>query len=531
VAQAVHVRLHRRSASVVWPAIGAVATLICGALAASAAYPDDLLSAAGDLAVAVVFVTCGASLWADDRAGDLSGPLMVATGAAWLLGDLADGLALLHRGPLVQLLVAAPTGRPRTWPERLIVAAGYADALVGGVGRDERATVALAVLVAGTAIGRWAAAGVAERRARALPAAAALAIAFVLVVGAVAGAGHADAVTWSYDAVLVLTAAALFADARRRLAPQVVTKVVIDLGSIPGGDSLTQALRRALGDPSLVVGYALDGGPVVDERGLPVDLPTADADRAVTSIEADGTAAVLVHDRDALRAPGLADSVAAAVRLALDNVRLESQIRARLSDVEASRARLLAARDSERRSLETRLRARVAVRLEHASRLLLGLEENPEPLVEALPGELDRARGALDRFAAGLHPVGLEAGGLPGALPALAAGAPLRVDVDVACGRLAPDVELAAWFVCSEALANAIKHAAASRVTIRAELEDGWLVVAVADDGRGGADPAAGRGLSGLAARVDAIGGRVEVGGRFGGGTRLRAWLPAQERP
>ena len=528
MAQALPVRLDRLSASVVWPAAAAVATLICGSLAARAHYPHDLLSAAGDLAVAVVFVTCGAILWADDRAGDLSGPLMVATGAAWLLGDLADQLTFLHRGPLVQLLVAAPTGRPRTWPVRVVVAAGYADALVPGIGRDERATVALAVLVAGTAVCRWAVGGGLERRAGALPAAAAVAIAFVLVAGAVASAGDSDAVTLSYDAVLVLTAAALFVDTRRRLAPQVVTKVVIDLGSTAAGSSLTQALRRALGDPSLVLGYALDGGPVVDERGLPVELPTAGADHVVMPIEADGAMAVLVHGCETLQAPGLAESVAAAVRLALNNVRLESEIRARLRDVEASRVRLLTARDSERRSLETRLRARVAVRLEQASRLLAGFEQNPEPLVAALPGELARARDALNRFAAGLHPVGLEAGGLPVALPALAAGAPLCVEVDVLCGRLAPDVELAAWFVCSEALANAIKHAACSRVTIRAELEDGWLVVAVTDDGRGGADPAAGRGLRGLAARVDAIGGRLEIGGLSGAGTRLRAWLPAQ---
>ena len=531
MAQALPVRLDRLSSSVVWPAAAAVATLICGALAARAHYPHDLLSAAGDLAVAVVFVTCGAILWSDDRAGDLTGPLMVATGAAWLLGDLVDRLAMLHRGPLVQLLVAAPTGRPRTWPVRVIVAAGYADALFPGIGGDERSTVVFAVLLAGTAVGRWAVAGGPERRARALPAASALAIALVLAVGALAGAGHADAVTWSYDAVLVLTAAALFVDARRRLAPQVVTKVVIDLGSTAAGSSPTQALRRALGDPSLVLGYALDGGPVVDERGLRVELPTADADRVVTPIEADGTTAVLVHGRETLQASGLADSVAAAVRLALNNVYLESEIRARLRDVEASRARLLAARDSERRVLETRLRARVAVRLEHASRLLVGLERNPEPLVAALPGELARARDALNRFAAGLHPVGLDGGGLAVALPALADSAPLDVEIDVTCTRLAPDVELAAWFVCSEALANAIKHAACSRVTIRAELEDGWLVVAVTDDGRGGADPAAGRGLRGLAARVDAIGGRLEVGGRPGGGTRLRAWLPPQERP
>jgi signal transduction histidine kinase len=528
VAQAVPVRLQRRVARIAWPAIAVTATLICGAFASGAAHPNDLVAAAGDLAVAVVFVTCGAILWADDRTGDLSGPLMVATGAAWLLGDLADGLALLHRGPLVQLLVAAPGGRPRTWTERLVVAAGYADALVAGVWHNEGATVGLAVAVAVTAIGRWVRAGVAQRHARAVPAAAAVTITLVLVAGALAGAQHGDAVMWCYEAVLVLTAVALFVDARRRLVPQVVTKVVIDLGSTAGG-SLTQALRRAVGDPSLVVGYVLDDGRVVDEAGRQVDLPAADAERSVTTIEADGTSAVLVHDRTALRAPGLADSVAAAVRLALDNVRLESEIRARVRDVEASRARLVATRDSERRSLETRLRAGVDDRLGRVAGLLEGLEHDPEALVSTLPSELGRARGALARFAAGLHPAGLEAGGLPVALRALAAGAPQQVEVDVACGRLPPDVELAAWFVCSEALANAIKHAAAARVTIRAELADGWLGLTVADDGPGGADPAAGRGLRGLAARVDVIGGRLELGERPGGGTRLRAWLPARE--
>ena len=122
----------------------------------------------------------------------------------------------------------------------------------------------------------------------------------------------------------------------------------------------------------------------------------ATSDRAVTSIEAgDGVAAVLVHDRATLRAPGLADSVAAAVRLALDNVELESQIRARLRDVEASRARLLAARDSELRNLETRLRAGVEPRLERAAQALAGLERNPEPLGQGASGRpAPRPRGA-----------------------------------------------------------------------------------------------------------------------------------------
>jgi signal transduction histidine kinase len=531
VAEAIPLAAPRRSAAAAWPVVAFVATLAAGLFTARAAHRHDAAAAAGDVAVALAFVTCGAIVWARDRSGGLSGPLMVATGVAWLLGDLADEFALLHRGPLVQLLVAAPTGRPRTWPERLVVLAGYVDAIAPGVGRDEGAAVALAVAVTVIAVARWASAGGVQRRARAVPAAATVAIGLVLVGGAVADPEHAEAVLWSYEAVLIITAAALFFDLRRGWSEEALTRVVIDLGDSPRGGTLTDALARAVGDPSLVLAYVVDGGVVVDEAGDRVELPGGATDRAVTSIEAgDRVAAVLVHDAAALRAPGLADSVAAAVRLALDNVGLESRIRARVRDVEASRARLVAARDSELRSLDARLRAGVEPRLERAAQALAGLERDPEPLVRVLTDDLRRAREELARFAAGLHPVGLDSGGLPHALDALATTTPLRVELTVACGRLAEDVELAAWFVCSEALANVVKHAAAGRVTIGAQRSGGRLLVTVADDGRGGADPAAGRGLRGLAARVEAAGGSLEVGERPGGGTLLRASLPARER-
>jgi signal transduction histidine kinase len=531
VAEAIPAVAPRRPAAIAWPLLGFVATLGAGVLTAQAAHPEDAAAAAGDVAVALAFVTCGAIVWTHDRSGGLSGPLMVATGVAWLLGDMADELALLHRGPLVQLLVSAPSGRPHTWPERLVVLAAYIDAVAPGVGRNEDVTVALVAVVAAVAVARWAWATGARRRTRALPAAAAVAIAAVLISGAVAGAGHGETLIWSYETVLIITAAALFVNLGRGWSDGAVTRVVIDLGGSPRGGTLTDALARAVGDPSLVLGYELKAGVVVDEAGARVEPPRGETDRAVTPIEAgDGIAALLVHDRAALRGPGLADSVAAAVGLALDNVELESRIRGRVRDVEASRARLLAARDSELRNLNMRLRAGVEPRLERAAEALAGLERDPEPLVRVLTDDLRRAREELGRFAAGLHPVGLDAGGLPHALDALAASTPVRVDLTVACGRLAPDVELTAWFVCSEALANIVKHAAAGRVTTTAELSGGRLLVTVADDGRGGADPAAGRGLRGLAARVEAAGGSLEVGERPGGGTLLRASLPARER-
>lgn len=532
MAQAIPLAAQWRPARVGWPAAALIATLVLGVPVEQAAYPGDPVAAAGDLAVAAAFVAAGAAVWAQRRAADLTGPLMVATGVAWLAGSLADELALLHRGPLVQLLLTAPGGRPRTWAEWLAVAAAYADGVVPAVGRDEGATVVLAVLIAGLALDRWARAGGLRRRSRAVPAAASIAIGLVLVAGAFADTSDADAVLWLYEAVLVATAVALFVDLQRGgWAQSAVTTLVVDLGATHTG-SLAAALAHAVGDPSLEVGYRLGEGRYVDDHGRTLALPSADADRAVTEVEVAGSpAAVLVHDPAALRARGLSDAVTAAVRLALDNVRLQADIRARVRDVEASRDRLLRARDTERRRLETRLRAGVGRRLDSAARALAELSDDPDGLTSALPDELERRQVDLRRFAAGLHPRDLETGGLAVALPELVAGAPLSVDVGVECGRLDAALEVAAWFVCSEGLANVVKHAAAARAEIRVERAPGWLVVTVSDDGRGGADPSGGRGLSGLAARVEATGGRLEVGDGPHGGTRLVARLPLRERP
>jgi signal transduction histidine kinase len=337
-------------------------------------------------------------------------------------------------------------------------------------------------------------------------------------------------VLWLYEAALVATAAAFFVDLRWGGWPQsAVTGLVIDLGDTRSG-SLAGVLAHAVGDPSLVVGYSLGDGRYADDRGRPLALPDPDAGRAVTTVEIDGApAAVLVHDPAALRSPRLSNAVVSAVRLSLDNIRLQGDIRARVREVEASRERLLHARDSERRRLEGRLHAGVGRRLDAAARALAGLEGSPDELLAALQGELERTRVELRRFAMGLHPPDLDSGGLAAALPELAARAPLPVEVSVGCGRLERRLETAAWFVCSEGLANVVKHSGAISAAIDVERAPGAVVVTVDDAGRGGADPSAGRGLRGLAARVEAVGGRLEIGTRPGGGTRLRATLPMEE--
>ena len=531
MALAIPLPIRDRWSRIAWPVAAFVVTVAVGVPVENTLHPGDPAAAAADLAVAVAFVVCGVAVWWPLRAGDLTGPLLVATGVAWLAGGLADELALLHRGPLVHLLVTAPSGRPHTRVEWLAVACGYALAAVPDVARAEGTTVALATALAGVAFARWVHARGLQRRARTVPALASGAIALVLILGAVASPADGDAVLWLYEAVLVATAGALSVDVRRGgWAQAAVTDLVIDLGDARSG-SLAGVLGKAIGDPSLVVAYSEGDGRYADERGRPAALPAPDADRAITTVETDGApTAVLVHDPAALRSPHLADAVVAAVRLVLDNVRLRDDIRARVREVEASRDRLLRARDDERRQLESRLRAGVGRRLDASALALAGMEDDPDELVAGLPGELERTRAELRRFATGLHPPDLDGGGLAAAVPELAARAPIPVEVSLTCGRLEPALELCAWFVCSEGLANVVKHSGAGSAAIVVERTLHEVVVTIDDAGRGGADPSAGRGLRGLAARVEAVGGRLEVDTRPGGGTRLRATLPVGER-
>jgi signal transduction histidine kinase len=138
----------------------------------------------------------------------------------------------------------------------------------------------------------------------------------------------------------------------------------------------------------------------------------------------------------------------------------------------------------------------------------------------------DRTLEELHRLAHGLHPRVLAEALLAGALSSLAEQAPVAVEVLTPVPKLPPDVEAVAYFVCFEALASIAKHAGASRVSVSVRTGDGRVRVAIEDDGRGGADPARGTGLRGLADRVEALGGTPYVESATGAGTRLAAELP-----
>jgi signal transduction histidine kinase len=136
----------------------------------------------------------------------------------------------------------------------------------------------------------------------------------------------------------------------------------------------------------------------------------------------------------------------------------------------------------------------------------------------------------LRQLARGLHPVALSERGLRGALESLTVGCEMSVSLEVVADGLPEDVELAAYFIVSESLTNARKYADADAVSIRVAPGAEGLLVEVVDDGSGGADPAAGTGLRGLADRIDSLGGRLEIDSAPGAGTRVGARLPLPER-
>ena len=218
----------------------------------------------------------------------------------------------------------------------------------------------------------------------------------------------------------------------------------------------------------------------------------------------------------------------------MENERLQAEVRTQLESVQASRARIVEAQDDERRRIERDLHDGAQQRLVSLQLSLQMLRRELGPATDATTlAELDAATAEaaaaiadIRELARGVHPAILSEAGLGAALTSLADRTPLPVAIeDSVPGRLPAPVEVTAYFVVAEALTNAIKHAGASRVQIRAWLDDDRLRLEIWDDGRGGADPD-GRGLTGIRDRVSALGGSMQILSEAGAGTRLEVDLP-----
>ena len=518
------------------------------------------------------------------------GLLMMAVGLAWCVGSLTfvpnavvlsigwvpDGLWAAILG---HLYVSFPSGRLLTRRDRLVVAVIYGWALalrltntltwhptytksrpwarnVFGVLGDQHlneeigrwgsvGSAVVIVLVVGTVISHWRRATPPGRRVlapvtwTAVPMGAWIMSTFFASNGLLSGTAANVITGWGYLMAATLPFGFLVGLLRTRLGRGAVADLVVQLGKrAEPAERLDVALARVLGDPSAHVLYRVpsaSGGLVyVDAAGQPAWLPQAGTGRAVTTVDEGGEpVAALVCDVSLLEARELLEATVAAARLAIDNARLQAEVRAQLEEVRASRARIVRAGDVERQRIERNLHDGAQQRLlalSFALRLAQSRAGGDAELTAALgeaAQELKEALAELRELAQGLHPAILTRSGLAAAVRAAARRASVPAEVtEVPEERFAPDLEAAAYYVVSEALANAGKHASATCARVSIRRSGGVLHVEVADDGVGGADPAGGSGLTGLADRVAALGGTLRVTSPPGAGTAITAELP-----
>ena len=335
-------------------------------------------------------------------------------------------------------------------------------------------------------------------------------------------------------ALLTVPAAFLVGLLRSRLARAGLADLFRELGALRGA-RLEAGLAKALGDPQLVLAYRVPGEhSYIDGRGRPVTLPPPDGERSTAPVERDGRElGRLIYDASLDDDPELVSAVGAAAAIALDDARLQAESEDRLAELRASRERIVAAGDAERRRLERNLHdgaqqrlVSVALQLRMARSRLPTDPAQAEELLASAGEELSQSLEELRELARGIHPAVLNHG-LRAALESLAARAAVPTTVSFETSRrLSQPVELAAYFVACEALANVAKYAHATKARVRVSSRDGLAVVEISDDGAGGADESAGTGLQGLADRVAALDGTLRVLSPPGHGTVITAELP-----
>ena len=323
--------------------------------------------------------------------------------------------------------------------------------------------------------------------------------------------------------VLLLAAGLVWAAVRTRVQRRAVARIATSLGQAPPPGSLHAALAQAVGDPELQVAYWLrDAEHYVDATGRPVAEPVAAPGHAVTTLVRDGRRIAVVSHTAAL--PELEPELGAAVRLALENERLQAEALAQLDQLRASRVRIVETGDSERRRLERDLHDGAQQRLLALAYDLRLAHTQAQAEADSQSGSLltqatDQAQAALAELrelAHGIYPAILAEAGLAAALASLADAAPLPVQIhDAAQGRYPAAVETAAYLLVAEALDDAARRDA-SHATVSAVQDSGQLVITVKDDGT---DRTAS--MSQLADRVGALDGGLDVEPR-----RLRAELP-----
>ncbi len=525
-----------------------------------------------------VYVAAGLLAWWR-RPSNRMGSLIVVGGLALFAGSLGNtGVPVLAAVGTVtatlvlavafHLLHAFPSGRLRSRASRVTVAAGYVVALVLQAPLylfDPGAPVPLAVadrpdlLMLGVAVQRVG--GIAVAAATTVLLARRLVrsdAAHRQVLGPVFGYGIAAVILIPASATLFEAVLGLPVVARAGLQALLLGGVPIAfaLGVLRGGfartgeleelgtwlgasggarPALAAALRRALGDDSLdVVFWMPDTRTWADSDGVPVQLPPPGGERAGVEVEVGGrTVGAIVYDASLIADAELVRTAGRVIAIAMERERLTAELLASQDALRTSRARLVAAADRERRRIAQNLHDGLQVQL-----VLLALEAQQVANASTSTPVQDRAtslRKGIDDAAADLRrlvhdvmPSTLIEQGLSAATEDLVDRIPVptRLHLGITDGALPQAIESTAYFVVAEGLANALKHSGAAAFTVRIERRGDRLLVEVHDDGVGGASFSPGRGLRGLADRVEVVNGRLEMQSAVGRGTRLSAELP-----
>jgi signal transduction histidine kinase len=305
----------------------------------------------------------------------------------------------------------------------------------------------------------------------------------------------------------------------RRRTRSLMAGLVVELGRSPPPGGLQEMLGRTLGDPDLRLAYALDGRQeLVDANGKAVDVAEG---LAQTPLAREGrTIALLLHRPGLLDDPAVVEEVAAATRLALDNERLHAEVLARIEDLRASRARIVAAGEAQRRRLERDLHDGAQQRLLGLS-LALGftraqvLEPADAWILTLIDDAEERLRGAIDELrevAHGIYPAVLSSDGLGAAVDALRERASIPINVtSLPDDRLAGSIESAAYFLIAEVTGPVVVHAGATKATVGARRVGDSLVITVTVDGAQRPDSELEGRLIDLEDRIGALGGQLRV--------------------
>jgi signal transduction histidine kinase len=340
---------------------------------------------------------------------------------------------------------------------------------------------------------------------------------------------------------------------RRRFARTRIIDLLMHLRGPARATSITEALRNVFEDPALEIvdwapGTLPRGGHAAAHPPQPQEVrqprPSHEGQAPEPSRAAGGgrlplpitsssgeQLAVIMADPSLSAGDDLVRAAVAASSFALENAQLEAALADQLQEVRESRLRIIQAGVAERRRLERDLHDGTQQRLLALKIMLAAAESDTtdaqsRAIIGRIRSELAQVIDELRDLAHGIHPAALGQVGLEQSIKSMAERYPIRIDVDLPPGRFGEAAELTAYYLIAESITNAIKHARARRIRVRGAKSGGWLRITVSDDGDGGANAAAGSGISGIIDRVRGIGGEADIDSPPGHGTQVKARIP-----